>query len=112
MTHSHMAIGLIPDNLVNLTVVVSWTPTEKEYTITLLNADGKETGEYEANGGEPFGYEPTFLDLDMSVYLGLKSFHPRTARLAQSLAGFSYFEWINPAAMSSKDRAKYMEAAK
>jgi hypothetical protein len=107
-----MAVGIVPDGLVNITAVVSWTPTESEYTITLLNGAGQVTGEYAATNGEPFGYEPSVMDLDMSLFLGLRPFHPRTARLAQSLAGFSYFEWFYPAAMSSKAREMYAEAAK
>ncbi|MFF8629702.1 hypothetical protein [Streptomyces werraensis] len=106
-----MAVGVVPDGLVNLTVVVSWTPTETEYGISILNESGVMVGDYGAATREPFGYSPGFMDLDMSLYIGLKGRSPRSARLVQSLAGLGYFEWLYPAAMSSKDRAKYEAAA-
>ncbi|MFJ8699480.1 hypothetical protein [Streptomyces ardesiacus] len=114
MKHSHMAVGLIPENLVNVGVLVQWTPGEPSYVVTLIDNEGKpfEDQEHEHVASEPLGYAPPIMDLDVKVYHALARVSPLVARLTQSLAGFGYFQWFSPAAMSSKARQMYAEAAK
>ncbi|MVO87443.1 hypothetical protein GPA10_22430 [Streptomyces sp. p1417] len=113
MKHTHMAIGMIPEDLVNLSVLMQFTPGQRPYTLTLIDKDGGsfEDAVFHGDTGEAFGYEPRPLDLDMRVFHGLSHRQPLVARLAQSLAGFGYFQWFNPVAMSSEARARYEAAA-
>lgn len=114
MKHTHMSVGMIPEDLVNIAAVVQWTPGESPYTITLMDQEGQpfEGQEYSCVASEPLGYMPPIMDLDVKVYHGLTGLEALPARLAQSLAGFGYFQWFSPAAMSSKAREMYAEAAK
>lgn len=109
-----MAVGLIPENLVDIGVIVQWTPGYTSYTLTLINGAGEpyEGQEYYCGAAEPFDWDPPIMDLDVKVYHGLPNYGPLVSRLAQSLAGFGYFQWFAPAAMSGTARAKYEEAAK
>lgn len=109
MKHTHVAVGLIPNDLVNLGVSVQWTPGYARYTLTLVDGNGTpfEGTDYDCPGKEPFGYNPTVMDLDMSVYHGLAYMEPFRARFAQALAGFGFFQWFSPVDMPSKDREKY-----
>jgi hypothetical protein len=107
-----MAVGMIPDDLVNLSVVLSWTPGSRAYAVAVLDASGKPLDDYERQGDRPLGYDPQEMDLDSYAFFALPNWGPRPVRLAQSLAGFGYFRWYAPAAMSSKDRTKFEENAK
>jgi hypothetical protein len=110
--HTHMAVGMIPDDLVNLSVVLSWTPGSREYTVSVLDASGEYKEGYERQRDEPIGYDPDEMELDSYAFYALPNWGPRPVRLAQSLAGFGYFRWYAPAGMPSKARAEFEENAK
>ncbi|MGW2710742.1 hypothetical protein ACWC4J_17380 [Streptomyces sp. NPDC001356] len=109
MKHTHMAVGLIPEDLVNLAVVVHWTPGDARYTVALFDAAGNplEDLEFEGKATEEFDYDPPVLQLDMAVYHGLAHWSPLPARLVQALGGFGFFQWFGPATMTSKAREKF-----
>ncbi|MEU6765919.1 hypothetical protein ABZ916_25815 [Streptomyces sp. NPDC046853] len=109
MKHTHMAIGLIPEDLVNISVVLEFTPGQRPYTLTITNEGGEavEGGQYEGDTGESFDYDLTDTDLDSRVFHGLAHREPLHARLMQSLAGFGYLKWLAPAGMPNKERAKF-----
>lgn len=114
MKHTHMAVGLIPDDLANLGVVLQWTPGESPFTLALFDGAGVPVPgqSYDCDLGEVFDFNPPILKLDMSVYHGLMHKQPLAARLTQSLAGFGYFQWFSPADMSRSNREKYEAVAK
>ncbi|WP_340376621.1 hypothetical protein U5640_16885 [Streptomyces sp. SS7] len=109
MKHTHVAVGLVPDGLTNLGVVVEWTPGSEKYAMTLITAEGQalEGHDYYATGKDPIGYTPDDAELDMLVYRGLVSIVPLPARFVRSLAGFAYFKWWAPVDMPNKERAKF-----
>ena len=110
MTHTHLAVGIVPKNLANIAVVLQWTPGGAEYTLTLLNEqDGSSliASEFHGTAVDPLGYDPAETEFDMCVYHGLTIFTPLAARLARALAGFAFFDWVSPAVMSRKDREKF-----
>lgn len=112
MKHSHMAVGQVPESLVNLAVVVQWTPGYRTYILTILDGNGvaQKGLAYECKADEPFDGDLSIHALDMSVYHGLNYTLPLPARLAQSLAGFGYFQWYAPADMPGKAREKFEKA--
>lgn len=114
MKHTHMAVGLIPEDLVNVGVLVQWTPGDASYLVTLVDNAGKpfEGQEHDYRAAEPLSYDPPIMDLDVKVFHALAHKSPLIARLTQSLAGLGYLQWFAPAAMSNKARAMYAEAAK
>ncbi|MFF4245210.1 hypothetical protein ACFYY2_12135 [Streptomyces sp. NPDC001822] len=109
----NIAVGIIPEDLVNLVVTVEWTPEISDYTVTLLTSEGEPmAGQvYTLKAKDPIGYTPEPSDLDGLVMRGLEHVLAFPARLTRSLALFAHFEWHNPAQMSNKDRAKYGAAA-
>ncbi|MGJ3559659.1 hypothetical protein ACR6C2_16945 [Streptomyces sp. INA 01156] len=114
MKHTHMAVGMIPEDLVNISVIVQWTPGHPQYTLTLIDEKGEalKGQEYHCEANEPIGYNPPIMDLDVKTYHGLPNYGPLATRLAQSLGGFGYFQWFSPAGMSGVTRAKYEGAVK
>lgn len=109
MKHTHVAVGLVPDGLTNLGVVVEWTPGSEKYALTLITTEGRvlEGHDYYATAKEPIDYTPEETELDMFVYRGLASAYPLPARIARCLAGFAYFKWWAPVDMPNKERAKF-----
>jgi hypothetical protein len=110
MKHTHVAVGMIPQNLANIAVILEWTPGSAEYTMTLVNEQNGQSltgSEFHGTAADPLGYDPTETEFDMCVYHGLKIFSPIAAKLARALAGFAFFDWVSPAVMSRKDRAKF-----
>ncbi|MFF3416802.1 hypothetical protein ACFYW9_19195 [Streptomyces sp. NPDC002698] len=108
MKHTHMAVGMIPENLMNIVAVVHWTPGDDRYELALLDHEGKPLeGEYGGVSSEPFDYDPPVMQFDMAVYHGLANKAPLHARLSQTLGGFGFFQWISPAVMSNRERQKY-----
>lgn len=102
-----MSVGLVPDGLTNIGLVVAWTPGEAKYALTLITHEGRILHDYHATAKEPIGYDPKDNELDMLVYWGLESVGSLASRFARSLAGFAYFKWWAPVDMPSKDRAMY-----
>ncbi|MFI0553442.1 hypothetical protein [Streptomyces scabiei] len=97
-------------NLANVAVVLQWTPGGAEYTLTLLNEqDGTSlTGsEFHGTAAEALGYDPTETEFDMCVFQGLAIHTPLPAKFARALAGFAFFDWVSPAAMTNKAREKF-----
>ncbi|MEV5883075.1 hypothetical protein AB0L74_10210 [Streptomyces sp. NPDC052020] len=109
-----MAVGMIPEGLVNIGVILAWTPGERDYTVTLIDREVQRIKgqQYPSVATEVIGYEPPASDLDVKVYHALTRRSPLVARIAQTLAGSGYLQWLYPAAMSSKARARYEEAAR
>ncbi|MFD4608262.1 hypothetical protein ACFWOT_09110 [Streptomyces sp. NPDC058440] len=105
-----MAIGLIPQELANVAVLVEFTPNSAEYTVTLVDektGDSLTDSEYPGKVGKPFGYDPQVTDLDMAAYNALAHSEAFPAKLARGVAGFAFFEWYNPSTISRSAREKF-----
>jgi hypothetical protein len=104
-----MAAGIVPEELSNLSVSISWTPGQTRYAVSFFGQDGKamEGHDYYATAKEPFGINPKEGDLDMRVYEAMLNVYNSPAKFIQMLAGFGLFKWFSPAAMTNKARAMY-----
>lgn len=109
MNHTHMAAGIVPEELSNLSVTISWTPGKTRYAVTFFGGDGKamEGHDYYATAKEPFEINPKEGDLDMRVYEAMLNVYNPPAKFVQMLSGFGLFKWFSPAGMTSKARAAY-----
>ncbi|MFJ9234400.1 hypothetical protein ACIRJ3_05370 [Streptomyces anulatus] len=105
----NVAIGIIPEELLDIVVTVEWTPGEKGYKVSLLasNGDLLVGNEYLCLTARSIGYTPQPSDFDGLVMRGLAPGVSLQCRLARTLALFSHFEWFSPGEMSREDREKY-----
>ncbi|NEB42559.1 hypothetical protein [Streptomyces sp. SID14515] len=109
----NIAIGVIPDDLLNIVVTVEWTPGEKEYKVSLLTANGDLLvgDEYLCLTARAIDYTPQPPDFEGLVMRGLAPGTTLSARLTRTLALFSHFKWLSPMEISREDREKYGAAA-
>jgi hypothetical protein len=104
-----MAAGIVPEDLSNISVTISWKPGEVDYSVHIFGGDGKalEGHEYHATAKEPFGFDPKVTDFDMRVYEAMLNVYNPTAKFVQMISGNGLLQWFAPANMPNKARKMY-----